>query len=159
MRVPCVCHPLFPHSFPHIPLSLLLPLLYLCHHSHVWIICGSASSPHPSSSCSHSQANAHIYTPRTFPSCSTFPSLFSQVVSSPWLLCNPHTYSLLYCHLFVLLPVEPLQPPPLPFILISTPVICSQGFMALLPGQAFWMLPEPLSVRLWWPPTWLEEKT
>lgn len=73
--------------------------------------------------------NAHIYAPRSAPSCPTFSSLFSQVVSSPWLPCNPCTYSLLYCHPAVQLPV----------FFNRQPSLRSQCFivaLALLPGQA-----------------------
>lgn len=84
--------------------------------------------------------NAHIYAPRSALSCPTFSSLFSQVVSSPWLPCNPCTYSLLYCHPFVLLLVDRASTATqLPVFFNRQPSLRSQCFivaLALLPGQA-----------------------
>lgn len=61
--------------------------------------------------------NPYIYTPLSAPSCPTFSSLFSQVVSPPLLLCVPYVYSPLSRHPFGLLPMDraPMAPC-LPFI-------------------------------------------
>lgn len=110
MSVSCVQHPHFPHPYLHPPSSLssvapisLLPCIS-------YLLC-LLSSP-LSILCTFTK-NAHIYTPFSAPSCPTFSSLFSQVVSPPWLLCIPCAYSPLSHHPFVLLSVDRAPTAPL----------------------------------------------
>lgn len=100
--------------------------------------------------------NPHIYTPFSAPSCPTFSSLFSQVVSSPSLPCIPCVHSPLSCHPFVLLPMDRAPTAPrLPFThwchrgskttFNRQSSLCSQCFiMALvqLPAQAILIVAE-----------------